>query len=89
MAKKEIHPKSSLVLFEDTSNMDYKFLIESTAVSNQTVKVVVNGVEIEVMRIGVRITSKTHPFFTGKFNEHTDSDNKIKTYTDKFGMFTE
>ncbi len=59
--KNELHPKSSPVIFHDTT-CDKKFYSTSTLTSDETEDV--DGVSHFV--IPIEISSGSHPFFTGK-----------------------
>jgi large subunit ribosomal protein L31 len=59
--KKDIHPKTNSVIFED-QNSGARFFALSTAKGNETVKV--DGKEYQLIKI--EISSDSHPFYTGK-----------------------
>ena len=60
--KKDIHPKYSEVVFQDTTS-DYKFLTKSTMTSSETIKWE-DGKEYPLIK--VEVSSASHPFYTGK-----------------------
>jgi large subunit ribosomal protein L31 len=61
--KKEIHPNNyRLVAFKDMSN-GFTFVTRSTAPSKETIKMD-DGKEYPLIKL--EISSKSHPFYTGK-----------------------
>ena len=81
--KKGIHPKEyRFVVFKDMSN-DYMFLTRSTAQSKETI-VWEDGNEYPLIRL--EISSKSHPFFTGKM-KFIDTAGRIDKFNKKFGKF--
>ncbi|WKC57803.1 type B 50S ribosomal protein L31 [Borrelia sp. P9F1] len=77
--KKNIHPKSGLVVFRDGSN-DVMFLTRSTLISKETVKYS-DGNEYPL--ITVEITSKSHPFYTGQ-QKFVDAAGRIDRFNKKY-----
>lgn len=84
--KKEIHPKNyRMVAFKDMSN-GFTFLTRSTAPSRETVKME-DGKEYPLIKL--EISSKSHPFFTGKMKLVDTAGrvdkfmNRYKTHYDK------
>ena len=59
--KKDIHPNYRKVAFEDISTGD-KFIIGSSVKTRD--KVTIDGQEYPLYK--VEVSSKTHPFYTGK-----------------------
>ena len=63
--KKDIHPEEyRFVVFKDMSN-ESSFLSKSTAVTEETIKWE-DGNEYPLIKL--EISSKSHPFYTGKMN---------------------
>lgn len=60
--KKDIHPDYHFVVFWDMSS-DYKFLTRSTATSRETITWE-DGNTYPIIKVD--ISSKSHPFYTGK-----------------------
>lgn len=60
--KKGIHPEYRLVVFKDVA-ADFAFLTRSTAKSKETI-LWEDGKEYPLIKL--EISSKSHPFFTGK-----------------------
>ena len=77
--KKNIHPRSNLVVFRDGSN-DAMFLARSTLTSRETVKYS-DGREYPL--ITVEITSKSHPFYTGQ-QKFVDAAGRIDRFNKKY-----
>ncbi|MCK5787980.1 MAG: 50S ribosomal protein L31 [Chlamydiia bacterium] len=86
--KKGIHPETRLVVFRDASEHGGLFVIKTTAVgkNKETFKIGKESLELDVVNISV--SSKTHPFCSGSFGTLSDTDNKIKDFTGKYGLFT-
>jgi len=79
--KKDIHPKNyRTVVFKDYSG-DYSFLSKSCAPSKDTV-VWEDGNEYPLIKL--EISSKSHPFFTGKM-KFVDTAGRIDKFNKKFG----
>lgn len=61
--KKDLHPKTRLVIFQDTQT-NRQYLIESTISTKDTVVYEADGKEYPVVK--VEVSSDTHPFYTGQ-----------------------
>lgn len=85
---KKNHPELRPVVFRDSSEGGGLFLMNSTATSERKETININGKEVECDVINVNTSSKTHPFCSGNFGSWSDTDNKIKNFNSKFGMFT-
>ena len=78
--KKGIHPKEyRYVVFQDLSTDD-TFLTRSTVETKDTITL--DGQEYPLVKI--EISSKSHPFFTGKM-KFVDSAGRIDKFNKKFG----
>ena len=78
--KKELHPSNyRYVVFKDMSN-GYSFLSRSTANSRETVQWE-DGKEYPVIKL--KISSQSHPFFTGK-NVLVDTAGRIDKFNKKY-----
>lgn len=78
--KKEIHPKNyRLVAFRDMSN-GFTFLTRSTAPSKETVKMD-DGKEYPLIKL--EISSKSHPFYTGKM-KLVDSAGRVDKFMNRY-----
>ena len=84
--KKEIHPNNyRLVAFKDMSN-GFTFVTRSTAPSKETLKME-DGNEYPLIKL--EISSKSHPFYTGKMKLVDTAGrvdkfmNRYKTHYDK------
>jgi len=81
--KKGIHPKNyRLVVFKDFS-VDEAFITRSTAETRDTI-VWEDGNEYPLVKL--EISSKSHPFFTGKM-KFVDSAGRIDKFNKKFANF--
>ena len=78
--KKDIHPNYRSVVFQDAA-ADYSFLTKSTVETNDTIKWE-DGEEYPVVRVD--ISSKSHPFYTGKQNI-VDSAGRVARFRRKYG----
>ena len=78
--KKDIHPNYRTVVFQDAA-ADFSFLTKSTVETNDTVKWE-DGEEYPVVRVD--ISSKSHPFYTGKQNI-VDSAGRVDRFRRKYG----
>ncbi len=79
--KKDIHPKKyRLVVFKDFS-CEESFLTKSCASSKDTI-VWEDGNEYPLVKL--EISSKSHPFFTGKM-KFVDTAGRIDKFNKKFG----
>ncbi|MFT6815003.1 MAG: large subunit ribosomal protein L31 [Sphingobacteriales bacterium] len=76
--RKDIHPENyRFVVFKDVSN-DYTFLTKSTADTKDTI-VYEDGKEYPLIKL--EISSKSHPFFTGKMKLVDTAGRVDKFYT--------
>ncbi len=79
--KTDIHPENyRLVVFKDMS-MDYSFLTRSCVNTKDTVKWE-DGNEYPLYKLD--ISSKSHPFFTGK-SQLVDTAGRIDKFKTRFG----
>lgn len=78
--KKDIHPEYRPVVFQD-SGADFSFLTKSTVTTNETIKWE-DGNEYPLVRVD--ISSKSHPFYTGKQNI-VDSAGRVDRFRRKYG----
>lgn len=76
--KMGVHPEYHRVLFLDTSTGD-EWTSFSTLGSSETKEV--DGVELPVIRL--EISSKSHPFWTGKARE-VDSEGRIDRFRRRY-----
>ncbi|HAQ37807.1 MAG TPA: 50S ribosomal protein L31 [Saprospirales bacterium] len=82
--KKEIHPKEyRKVVFKDFS-VNESFLSSSCAPSNETI-VWEDGNTYPVIKL--EISSRSHPFFTGKM-KFVDTAGRIDKFNKKFAKFS-
>ena len=78
--KKNIHPENyRFVVFKDFSS-DFAFLSRSTAPSKETIKWE-DGNEYPLIKL--EISSKSHPFFTGKM-KFVDTAGRIEKFNKKY-----
>ena len=81
--KPGIHPDNyRLVVFKDMSN-DYAFLSRSAAATKETIKWE-DGNEYPLIKI--EVSSKSHPFYTGKA-QFVDTAGRIDKFRQKYGKF--
>ena len=81
--KKGIHPENyRTVVFKDMSN-DYAFLSRSTANTKETIKWE-DGNEYPLIKI--EVSSKSHPFYTGKA-QFVDTAGRIDKFRQKYDKF--
>lgn len=81
--KKGIHPENyRTVVFKDMSN-NYAFLSRSTANTKETIKWE-DGNEYPLIKI--EVSSKSHPFYTGKA-QFVDTAGRIDKFRQKYGKF--
>jgi large subunit ribosomal protein L31 len=81
--KKGIHPENyRLVVFKDFS-IDESFITSSCAPSKEKI-VWEDGIEYPLVKL--EISSKSHPFFTGKV-KFVDSAGRIDKFNKKFAKF--
>lgn len=78
--KADIHPSYKPVVFQDVST-DYAFLTRSTMTSSETIKWE-DGNEYPVVKI--EISSKSHPFYTGK-HKIIDSGGRVDKFRRRYG----
>ncbi len=80
--KKGIHPENyRMVVFKDISTEDM-FFIRSCANTKETIDV--DGTEYPLFKL--EISSKSHPFYTGKM-KFVDSAGRIDKFKKKFAKF--
>ncbi|MFZ2237213.1 MAG: type B 50S ribosomal protein L31 [Dokdonella sp.] len=77
--KPNIHPQSHAVVFQDLSS-DFSFLTRSTMSSKETVKWE-DGEEYPLIKID--ISSKSHPFYTGK-NKVLDTGGRVDKFRKRY-----
>ncbi len=83
--KKDIHPKNyRLVVFKDMSN-DYTFISRSTVNTKDTI-VWEDGKEYPLVKL--EISSKSHPFFTGKM-KLVDTAGRVDKFRNRYQKFQE
>ncbi len=83
--KKDIHPKNyRLVVFKDMSN-DYAFITRSTVNTKDTIKWE-DGNEYPLVKL--EISSKSHPFFTGKM-KLVDTAGRVDKFRNRYKKFQE
>lgn len=78
--KKDIHPSYRPVVFQD-GGADFAFLTRSTVQTNETIQWE-DGQEYPLVRVDV--SSKSHPFYTGKQNI-VDSAGRVDRFRRKYG----
>ena len=77
--KPNIHPKYQAVVFQDLSS-DFSFLTRSTMSSDETVKWE-DGEEYPLIKVD--ISSKSHPFYTGK-NKVVDTGGRVDKFRKRY-----
>ena len=77
--KPNTHPQSQAVVFQDLSS-DFAFLTRSTMTSKETVKWE-DGEEYPLIKVD--ISSKSHPFYTGK-NKVLDTDGRVDKFRKRY-----
>ena len=77
--KADIHPKYQEVVFQDVSS-DFSFLTRSTATSKEKVKWT-DGKEYPVIKVDV--SSKSHPFYTGK-HKVSDTGGRVDKFRRRY-----
>ncbi len=78
--KKNIHPSNyRLVVYKDISS-DYILLTRSCVSTKETIKLN-DGIEYPLFKI--EISSKSHPFYTGKL-KYVDSAGRIDKFVKKY-----
>ncbi len=78
--KPDIHPEYRAVVFQDISS-DFSFLTRSTIRSKETIKWE-DGEEYPLVK--VEISSKSHPFYTGK-HKIMDSGGRVDKFKRRYG----
>ena len=78
--KADIHPKYKNVVFQDVSS-NFAFLTRSTMTSKETIKWE-DGKEYPVVK--VKISSQSHPFYTGK-HKIVDSGGRVDKFRRRYG----
>lgn len=77
--KPNIHPKYQAVVFQDLSS-EFSFLTRSTMSSKETVKWE-DGEEYPLIKVD--ISSKSHPFYTGK-NKVVDTGGRVDKFRKRY-----
>ena len=78
--KKDIHPTNyRFVVFKDMSN-DYSFITKSTVETKENIEWE-DGKEYPLVKL--EISSKSHPFFTGKM-KLVDSAGRVDKFKNKY-----
>ena len=78
--KKEIHPENYRpVVFKDMSNEDI-FISRSTVNARETIEI--DGVTYPLVKL--EITSKSHPFYTGK-QKLVDTAGRVDKFMSRYG----
>lgn len=77
--KKGIHPAYREVVFKDIS-CDYTFIGKSTMISRETITL--DGVEYPLIKLD--ISSRSHPFFTGK-QKFVDTAGRVDKFFARYG----
>ena len=78
--KKDIHPEYRTVIFKDMT-ADYSFLGKSTARTRESV-VWEDGQTYPLLKL--EITSKSHPFYTGK-QTFVDTAGRVDKFFSRYG----
>ncbi len=78
--KKDIHPNYRFVVFKDQS-CDFAFLSKSCAQTKETI-VWEDGKEYPLVKL--EISSKSHPFFTGK-QKFVDTAGRVDKFFSRYG----
>lgn len=78
--KPDIHPNYREVVFQDAST-GHNFLIRSSVESRD--KITLDGKEYPLVRVDV--SSKSHPFYTGKQNI-VDTAGRVDRFRRKYGQ---
>jgi large subunit ribosomal protein L31 len=78
--KKDIHPNYRPVVFQDLSS-DFAFLTRSTIATSETIQWE-DGNEYPLAK--VEISSRSHPFFTGK-QRLVDTAGQVDKFRRRFG----
>ncbi|RYU84238.1 LSU ribosomal protein L31P [Hymenobacter daecheongensis DSM 21074] len=77
--KKDIHPEYREVVFQDSSS-DFKFITRSTMTSSETITME-DGKTYPVIK--VEVSSKSHPFYTGK-NVLLDTAGRVEKFRTRY-----
>ncbi len=77
--KADIHPKYQEVVFQDVS-CDFAFLTRSTLTSKETIKWE-DGNEYPLIK--VEISSRSHPFYTGK-QKIVDTSGRVDRFRKRY-----
>jgi large subunit ribosomal protein L31 len=77
--KKGIHPEYREVVFKDIS-CDFTFIGKSTMKSRETITL--DGVEYPLIKLD--ISSRSHPFFTGK-QKFVDTAGRVDKFFARYG----
>ena len=78
--KSGIHPETKQVVFQDVSS-DFAFLTRSTINTKETIKWE-DGNEYPLVKI--EISSKSHPFYTGK-HRVAESGGRVDKFKQRYG----
>lgn len=78
--KPEIHPNYREVVFQDLSS-DFAFLTRSTISSDETIQWE-DGNEYPLIK--VEVSSKSHPFYTGK-HKIMDTSGRVDKFRRRYG----
>ncbi|MCF6262180.1 MAG: type B 50S ribosomal protein L31 [Xanthomonadales bacterium] len=78
--KSGIHPDTKQVVFQDVSS-DFAFLTRSTIKTKETIKWE-DGNEYPLVKI--EISSKSHPFYTGK-HRIAESGGRVDKFKQRYG----
>ena len=78
--KADIHPKYQAVVFQDIS-CDFAFLTRSTMSSKETIQWE-DGNEYPLIK--VEISSRSHPFYTGK-HKIVDAGGRVDKFKRRYG----
>ena len=76
--KPDIHPEYRPVVFQDQSSGDH-IIVGSTMQTSETITV--DGVEYPLAK--VELSSRSHPFFTGK-QKFVDTAGRVEKFQKKF-----
>lgn len=79
--KKDIHPEYRDVVFQDLAS-DFAVLTRSTIRTKETIKWT-DGKEYPLYKVDV--SSKSHPFFTGK-QRNVNQSGRVDQFRKKFGV---
>ena len=79
--KPEIHPNYREVVFQDLSS-DFAFLTRSTIKSDETIKWE-DGNEYPLIKL--EVTSKSHPFYTGK-HKIMDTSGRVDKFRRRYAQ---